>query len=77
MTDRRRPVPTVLVLAAAALTAGCGGSDTEAPSTSGGSAGDCGRIEVPGHVGTQVQTGGQNCDTATALVEAAVGQGRQ
>jgi len=32
---------------------------------------------VPGHVAVNVRTGGEDCDTATALVEAAVGQGRQ
>lgn len=69
---------------AAVLTAGCGGSTQEAgtqetgPSAQGSPAtSDCARIAVPGHVAVNVQTGGEDCDTATALVEAAVGQGRQ
>lgn len=71
-------------LVAAALATGCAGTaeDAGTPQTVAGAqstsaTGGCGEIEVPGHVAVDVRTGGEDCGTATALVEAAVGQGRQ
>lgn len=79
MTRGRVRARTVTAVLTVALAAGCGGGEQAAPSgdAAGGGAGECGRIEVPGHVATQVRTQGADCDTATALVEAAVGQGRE
>lgn len=85
--------PTLPLLLALAVLAGCGGDQRTAgggggagdegsgasppPTTSGGSRTCPGPVKVPGHEGVDVRVRGTQCARSEEVIAGAVGQGRQ